>query len=78
MMSGDRRDWDLPVLNSGEIVVLRDKAEMLAHAFVKVHSSNNLAEEGQRGKERVRGEHPGVLDQREMVGDTLNMPFYVC
>ena len=48
-----------------------EKAEMLAQAFVKVHSSNNLTEERQLGRERVRGEHPGVLDQRMMVGDTL-------
>ena len=33
-----------------------ETAEMLAQTFVKVHSSNNLTEEGQRWKERVRGE----------------------
>lgn len=72
-MNGVRSDWDLPVLKSGEIVAVRDmeKAEMLAQAFVKVHSSNNLTEERQLGREWVRGEHPGVLDQRVMVGDTL-------
>ena len=48
---------------------------MLAQAFVKVHSSNNLKDEGQRGKERVRGEYPGILDQREVVKDALNVPF---
>jgi hypothetical protein len=65
------------VLKSGEIVAVRDmeKAEMLAHAFVKLHSSNNLTEEGQRGRERVRGKHPGVLDQRERVEDALNGTF---
>lgn len=33
-----------------------EKAEILAQTFMKVHSSNNLTEEGQRWKERVRGE----------------------
>ena len=48
---------------------------MLAQAFLKVHISNNLTEEGQRGRERVRGEHLGFLDQREVLGDALNPPF---
>ena len=42
------------MLKSGEIVAVRDmeKAEMLAKAFVKVHSSNNLTEEGEGGSEK--------------------------
>jgi hypothetical protein len=63
------------VLKIGEINAVRDKekAEMLAQVFLKVHSSNTLIEKGQCGRELVRGEHPEVLDQRAMVGDTLNV-----
>ena len=52
-MCGVRRDWDLPVLKSGEIVAVRatEKAAMLAQAFVTVHSSKNLPDAGSRGRE---------------------------
>ncbi|KAK6328902.1 hypothetical protein J4Q44_G00008800 [Coregonus suidteri] len=75
-MSGVRREWDYPVLTSGEDVAVTDeeKAEMMAKAFVQVHSSANLSE-GQRGRENTREEHPGVLDRREDVNDALNAPF---
>jgi len=43
-MSGIRREWDYPVLVSGEEKAVTDveKAEMIAKAFVAIHSSDNL------------------------------------
>jgi hypothetical protein len=48
---------------------------MMAKMFVEVHSSANLSEEGQRGRDRMIEEHPGVLDRRKDVSDVLNAPF---
>lgn len=45
-MSGDRSDWSYPVLVEDGVTTVtdREKAEMMAKAFVKVHSSSNLSE----------------------------------
>jgi hypothetical protein len=48
---------------------------MMANAFVEVHSSRYLSEEGQRGREKMREEHPEVLERRENVNDALNASF---
>ena len=75
-MSGVRREWDYPVLTSGKDVAVTDeKAEIMAKAFVQVHSLANLSEEGQRKRERTREEHPGVLNGREDINNALNAPF---
>jgi hypothetical protein len=48
-----RGKWNYPVLTSGKDVAVTDeKAEMMAKAFVEVHSSANLSEEGERENER--------------------------
>ncbi|KAJ8007976.1 hypothetical protein DPEC_G00099930 [Dallia pectoralis] len=54
-ISGVRREWDYPVLVSGEVQAVTDgeKAEMLAQAFVRVHSSENLSMEGRRGRQET-------------------------
>lgn len=46
-MGGIRRDTSVPILknNNTEAVTNGDKAEMLAKAFVKMHSSENLLNE---------------------------------
>jgi Cu/Ag efflux pump CusA len=49
-LRGVRREWDYPVLMSGEdLAVTDEKAEMMAEVFVQVHSSANLSEERQTG-----------------------------
>ncbi len=50
-MGGERRDWSYPVLCNGNQITVpnKEKAEMLVNTFVKIHSSNNLSEERQRG-----------------------------
>lgn len=61
-MSGLRREWEHPVLRNGEDMAVRneEEAEMLVWAFVQVHSSNNLMEEGKRGREGVRKKRVGI------------------
>jgi hypothetical protein len=50
-MSGIRREWDYPVLTTGDgMAVTDEKAEMMAKASVQVHSSANWSE----GAERTR------------------------
>jgi hypothetical protein len=53
-MSGVRREWDYPVLTSGEDMAVTDeeKAEMMAKAFVKVPSLATFSEDGERENER--------------------------
>lgn len=51
-MRGIRRDWQYPVLKAGESIVVsnEEKVEILAKTLVEIHSSNNLSEEGKRGR----------------------------
>lgn len=76
-MRGIRREWNYPVLKMGEEVAVSDeeKVEMLAKAFIQIHSSNNLSEEGKRGREKTRSNHPGILERRENITSTVDAPF---
>lgn len=38
---------------------------MIARELIKVHSSNNLKEDGIRGRERMKMKYPGITDKRE-------------
>jgi len=76
-MNGIKREYGYPVLNDGvKKIGVRDedKAEMLAKAFVTVHSSNNISEEGKRGSETTVRENE-ELQQEENLNDLLNEPF---
>ena len=66
-MGGDRREWEYPVITSEEEVAVTNKAkaEIMTKAFAKIHSSDNLTEEGRRRREITLSQHPGVLDRRE-------------
>lgn len=59
-MGGDRREWSYPVLVEGNetAVTNREKAELMAKTFVTVHISNNMQEEGRRGREKTKSENP--------------------
>ncbi len=76
-MGGDRREWDYPVITYEEDIAVSDKekAEIVAKSFVKIHSSENLSEEGKKRRERTMSQHPGVLDRREGTGDVIDEPF---
>ena len=76
-MRGIRREWQYPVLKMGEEAAGSDeeKAEMIANAPTQIHSSDNLTEEGKRGREVTRSAYPGVLERREENNSTMNAPF---
>ena len=49
-MNGINREYGYPVLIENETAAVTDeeKAEMLVQNFVKVHSSSNISEEGEK------------------------------
>ena len=76
-MGGERREWDYPVIISEEETAVsnREKAEIMAKAFVKVHSSDNLSEEGKQRREITMTRYPGVLNRRENAAGMIDEPF---
>ncbi len=76
-MGGVRREWEIPVIitEEGTAISNKDKAEIMAKAFVKIHSSDNLSEVCKMRKERTMNQHPGVLDWREKTDDKIDEPF---
>lgn len=72
------KEWDYPVLeNDGELAVTdKDKAEMLVKAFVQIHGSGNLSEEGRRRREITKRRHLEDLERSgEMEDQQINFPF---
>lgn len=76
-MNGIKRDYGYPVLvdNGNTAVSDEAKADMLANTFVKVHSSNNISEEGKRGREATITENEAELQSSIDNNDLLNVPF---
>ena len=66
-----------PVLKYGEITAGRDeeKAEMLAKSFVKIHSSDNISEEGKREREARIAKNEELVQHEEETNELLNKPF---
>ena len=62
-MEGHTREWEYPVMTSEEVTAVsnKDKAEIRAKSFTKIHSSDNLSEEGRRRRETTMNQHPSVL-----------------
>lgn len=65
-MSGDRREWNYPILYNGidSAVTNKEKAELMMKMFVKVHSSNNLSEEARRSREKTKSENMAILRKK--------------
>uniref|UniRef100_A0A3B3Q2D7 Reverse transcriptase domain-containing protein n=1 Tax=Paramormyrops kingsleyae TaxID=1676925 RepID=A0A3B3Q2D7_9TELE len=76
-MGGERRDWSYPVLSNGNEVAVtnEEKGEMLVNAFAKVHSTNNLSEEGKRGREKTSTENLDALQVMGREDGDQNLPF---
>uniref|UniRef100_A0A8C2HUK7 Uncharacterized protein n=1 Tax=Cyprinus carpio TaxID=7962 RepID=A0A8C2HUK7_CYPCA len=76
-MNGIKREFGYPILREGETTAIRDeeKAEMLVKNFVKIHNSNNISEEGKRGRESTLEEYKELLQNEEYNNDQLNMLF---
>lgn len=75
-MRGIRREWKYPVLNLGEKVALSDeeKAEVIAKAFIEIHSSDNLTEEGKRGRELTQSDYSGRFERQKEINNTMDAP----
>lgn len=76
-MGGIRRNYELPVMNSGDKMAVNNlaKAELLAQAFRKVQSSDNLTEEARQCRNRILMKNPKILEKMEMSGDPLDLFF---
>lgn len=76
-MGGVRRDFSLPVLkdSSGEAVSNAEKAEMLARAFVKVHSSQNLSQEEVEWRMKMIVDNADILDKKEVSDSVMDKDF---
>ena len=61
----------------GETIAMKEeeKGEMLAKALVKVHSSENISEEGKRGREATLVEYEVLMQDDEENEDLLNKTF---
>lgn len=77
-MNGVKSIYVMPVLQvDNEIAFGADRAEVLAKAFVKVHSSENLSPSAKICRERITGQHPGVRNRRLASGEDLDLSLYV-
>ena len=49
-MGGERREWEYPVITLEEQTAIcdKDKADLMAKSFAKVHSVDQLTVEGRR------------------------------
>lgn len=74
-MGGIRREFSLPVLKNNDIIAItnEEKSEMLAKAFVKVHSSQNLSNEEVAWRKKVIEENKDALGTKEMKDSPLDM-----
>lgn len=66
-----------PVMPSeeGTAITDRNKTEVMAKAFAKIHSPENLSEEERRRRERTLTQYPGVVDRKEETGEITDKPF---
>ncbi len=75
-MGGVRRNYELPVLKSGDKVAVNnlEKAEVLAQTFRKVHSSENLTKEAEVNRRKMLESFPDVLEKKGHSGNPLDVP----
>lgn len=64
-VGGGGREWGYPVLvdERDPAVTDKEKAEMLARVFVKVHLSENLLGEEQRAREQTKEEQKEMMEE---------------
>ncbi|MGL5578150.1 MAG: RNA-directed DNA polymerase, partial [Fusobacteriaceae bacterium] len=76
-MGGIQRNYNIPVLvNNDKIAVSDDdKAEMLAEAFVMVHSSTNISDSMRKHREEKVRENIHIFEKKNETGSTLELDF---
>ncbi|XDV45291.1 hypothetical protein PO909_013411, partial [Leuciscus waleckii] len=79
-MGGIYRNHVIPVLKNdvGKMAAAdKEKAEMLAKVFVKVHSDDNVTDDIKKNRNKNKSQHPDVLMKRNPTGDTLDADFSI-
>jgi exonuclease III len=78
-MGGIRRNYELPVLNSGDKIAVNnlEKAELLVQIFKKVHSSDNLSEVARQCRNKTLMEFPNILKKNKMSKNPLDLPLNI-
>uniref|UniRef100_A0A8C2Q875 Reverse transcriptase n=1 Tax=Cyprinus carpio TaxID=7962 RepID=A0A8C2Q875_CYPCA len=76
-MGGDRRKWEYPVMVFEEETAVsnKEKAEMMAKSFTRVHSSENLSEVERRRRSITLNQHLNEVSRKEETGSKLDEPF---
>ncbi len=76
-MRGVRREWQYPELKMGEEAAVSNEetAEIIVKALTQIHSSDNLTEEGKKGRIITRSAHLGILERRDDSNSTIAAPF---
>lgn len=64
-MSGDIREWYSNGIKKA--VTNKEKAELMVNAFVNIHSSKNLSEEGRKGRESTKSKNLEALRRKEIL-----------
>uniref|UniRef100_A0A3B5QAR3 Reverse transcriptase domain-containing protein n=1 Tax=Xiphophorus maculatus TaxID=8083 RepID=A0A3B5QAR3_XIPMA len=76
-MNGIRREFEYPILKMDNMNIVRDedKVEILARTFSKIHSSNNISEEGRKGRENTKLKYKELVESVEETNNLLNVEF---
>jgi len=77
IMNGIKREFDYPVLKIDDTNIIRDehKVEILARTFSKIHSSNNISENGRKGRENTKIKYNDFIQSVEETNNLLNVEF---
>ncbi len=78
-MHGIKSNFDISVPHCNNINAISnvEKAELLASTFVKIHSSENVSLKAKQSRDNTLAQNPGVTERRVILGDDLDLPFYV-
>lgn len=76
-MNWIKQENGYPVSFDGETVAVKDedKADMSTETYAKIRSSDNISNEGRKGRDITTAESEGRVQQEEDTNDLLNEPF---
>lgn len=76
-MNGIKNNFAIPVMHSNNITAIStvEKAELLAKAFVKVHSSENLSQKGKQCRDNTLAQNIESTGKRTSSDENLDLPF---
>lgn len=76
-VSGNRKEYGYPVMTNERNFVIEDKekAELMAQMFAKVHCTGNLSSKEKEGREKTVLENTEVIQGEEEHQNAINMEF---